>query len=477
MALATQSGGFLTLLKKRNFLRLWLAQLLSTTIFNASNYAIVILTESLTHSATLIGLAFICFNLPAVLLSGPAGVFVDRLDKRRVLWGSNILRAIATSIFVLILLSDRHLLLIPIYLLTFCISAISQFFTPAEGSTIPLLVSEEELMPALSLFNITFMLSYALGFVFLGPIGLSLLPGIHLQHLHFDSLAMLHILIVVLYLICAGLILLIPPSSFTQQTPASSAEDSMGKQTLGIIRNIWNEMREGWNFVHCNKHLLLAVIQLSFAGILILVIGQLATPIVTTLLQLPANMMALLFAPAGIGLVLGSILMPRITLRLSKARAILLGTIVLSLATVLLPSIIQLMYFLQPQNWQANPLLLMLLALIMFAAGFALDLINIPAQTAIQEMTPEWIKGRVLSLQLMLYNTCSIPILLAIGALTDLFNLQVVLYLLSICEIGFGVWGISYYKKHLPGLSFTELQKIQTPENSDTIGKRSPQLH
>src|SRR2546425_440887 len=110
MALARQSEGFLTLLKKRDFLRLWLAQL--------------------------------------------------------------------TSI----------------------IASIGQFFTPAEGSTIPMLVSEEELMPALSLFNITFMLSQALGFVIFAPIILSVLPTITIFHITIDAILQLYIIVGVLYL-------------------------------------------------------------------------------------------------------------------------------------------------------------------------------------------------------------------------------------------------------------------------------------
>ena len=43
MSLATPQGGFLTLLRKRNFLLLWLAQLVSMTIQNASNYAVLVL--------------------------------------------------------------------------------------------------------------------------------------------------------------------------------------------------------------------------------------------------------------------------------------------------------------------------------------------------------------------------------------------------------------------------------------------------
>ncbi|HCI82339.1 MAG TPA: hypothetical protein DHW02_21910, partial [Ktedonobacter sp.] len=137
-------SGFLTLLKKRQFLYLWLAQLISMTVLNASNYALLVLIEVVTGSTTLVGLAIICFSVPAIIFGAPAGVFVDRMNKRQVLWGSNCLRAIATFVFVISLLLNHHQL-IPVYLLTFLISTIGQFFSPAEGSTIPQLVSEEEL--------------------------------------------------------------------------------------------------------------------------------------------------------------------------------------------------------------------------------------------------------------------------------------------------------------------------------------------
>src|SRR5437879_2551173 len=156
MAVIVPHEGFLTLLKKKNFLRLWLAQLISMTILNASNYALLVLIEEVTHSTTLVGLAIICFSLPALLLGAPAGVYVDRINKRRVLWGSNCLRAIATFVFVLSLLTNRHQL-VPVYLLTFLISCIGQFFTPAEGSAIPLLVGEDEFMSALYFLNISFL--------------------------------------------------------------------------------------------------------------------------------------------------------------------------------------------------------------------------------------------------------------------------------------------------------------------------------
>src|SRR6266566_4098345 len=215
MAVSAPQGGFITLLKNKNFLRLWLAQLISLTILFASNYGLLVLIEEVTGSTTLVGLAIISFSLPALLLGAPAGVYVDRMNKRRVLWASNCLRAIATFLFVLSLLLNRHQL-IPVYLLTFLISSIGQFFTPAEGSAIPMLVSEEELMPALSLFNITFMLSQALGFILLAPIILTLLPTFKVFSLVVHPVESLYAIIAVLYAVCAILIALIPQESFSQ---------------------------------------------------------------------------------------------------------------------------------------------------------------------------------------------------------------------------------------------------------------------
>ena len=467
MAISAPQGGFISLLKKKNFLRLWLAQLISMTILFASNYALLVLIEEVTGSTTLVGLAIIAFSLPALLLGAPAGAYVDRLNKRRVLWGSNCLRAIATFAFVISLLLNRHQL-IPVYLLTFLISCIGQFFTPAEGSSIPLLVGEDELMPALSLFNITFMLSQALGFILFAPIILSFLPTFKVFSLVVHPVESLYAIIAVLYGVCAILIALIPQESFSQP----EQDKPVNTQNLEIVNSIWTEMYQGWSFVRRNKQLFLAVIQLSFAGVLLLVIGELATPIVTLLLHLLPNEMAFVFAPAGIGLVTGSIFMPRIARRLGKSRAVIIGSVVLTLTTMLLPLTTLVAQALQPAGWNTNPLLLLVVALLMFLAGVALDFINIPAQTAIQELTPDWIKGRVLALQLILYSACSIPVILFIGAIADLFGIDRVIYLISICVLAFGLWGIYYERKHpvvIPVIDAEEVDK--TVETLNLPGK------
>jgi len=466
MTTATPQRGFHTLFKNRNFLLLWLAQLISMTILNASNFAIIVLIQEITGSTTLIGLAIICFSIPAVIIGAPAGVFVDHRNKRRILFYSNILRAFATFGFVVSLVINRNEL-VTIFLLTFLISSIGQFFTPAEGASIPLLVDEEELTSALSLFNITFILSQAIGFLVLAPLILLLLPSFKLGNIPIFPAEILYAIIAVLYLVSALLISLIPSKAFTERK--HKKHEQTGTDSIGALQNVWNEVREGWTFIRRNSQLFLAVIQLSFAGVLLLLIGELATPLVTNLFNLPASSVAFVFAPAGVGLVAGSLVMPRILQRMSKEHAIFIGSLVLAGTIVLLPLSYLLGHYIEKQGLSSKLIYLGAVPFFMFIAGVAIDFINIPAQTAIQESTPEWIKGRVLALQLMLYNAFSIPILLFIGGIADTFGIDKVIYLVSVIIICFGLWGRFYERKHkgqdTRGDVLEEKAKLSEPES------------
>src|SRR2546426_8179272 len=95
-----QAASFRRVLKNRNFVLLWLAQLISLTILNAANFGIIVLVNEVTHSVVMAGVAIIAFTLPAVPFSAVAGVIVDRLNKRQVLWVSNMLRMFTMLLIV-----------------------------------------------------------------------------------------------------------------------------------------------------------------------------------------------------------------------------------------------------------------------------------------------------------------------------------------------------------------------------------------
>ena len=440
------AGSFGRVLKNRPFLLLWLAQLLSLTVFNAANYGVIAIVTAVTHSTVMVGLAIISFTLPAVPFSLLAGVYVDHLNKRLVLWVSNALRAATTGLIVLALLWNPHML-IPLFLLTFLISLITQFFTPAEASAIPLLVSRHDLAPALSLFSITLTVSQALGFLLLGGLITVLFPPFQLslgflrvQILSFD---MLFVTVALVYIICTLLILAIPTRALQRkQSAGPDLLRSPGKQAWKVIRH---DVREAWACIRLDRQLLLALLRVSFVSVLLLVIGELAGPFVVTVLHLPVRALPLFLAPAGLGLVLGGLFMPALMRWLGKSHTIAVGSLCTAAGLVLIP----LGRLLWSRLALPVPGILLYVGAVTFFLGIALQMVNIPAQTMMQEQAPQEERGRVFSFQSMLFNTGSIPVLLFAGVIADTLGVETVMYVVAVAILGFSWWAARYSHRSL----------------------------
>ena len=437
-------SSFRRVLKNRSFLLLWLAQLLSQVVFNAANYGIIALVTAVTHSTTLVGLAIVSFTLPAVPFSLLAGVYVDYLNKRLVLWVSNILRAAAMGLMVFVLLVNPHTVLW-LFFLAFLISLISQFFTPAEASAIPLLVSKQDLVSALSLFNITLTIAQALGFLVLGGLVTSLFPPFTITlgalTVHVISFDILFAIVAVTYLICTLLILAIPARDLEEQKkeqPQLSA--LLGRQAWITVRA---GVKETWHYVGEDKPLLLALMQVSGVSIVLLVIGELAGPFVVNVLGLPVQLLPLIFAPAGVGLVLCGLLMPLLTRYLGINRTIATGSIGAAVGLLLIPIG---RFVLEHLGLPAFGVLVFV-AILTFFIGAALDMVNIPAQTEMQDRAPAEERGRIFSFQSMLYNAGSIPVLLFLGVMADTLGVETVLFLLAGGILLFRLWAFWYARR------------------------------
>ena len=435
----TPSGSFKRVLRNKSFLLLWLAQLISQIGFNAANYGIILLVTEITGSTFMVGIAIVSFTLPAVPFSILASVYVDYLDKRLILWVCNALRAFATGMIVVALLWNRRALL-PLYLLSFFMSVITQFFTPAESSTIPLLVGIRDVMPALSLFSITLTLAQALGFLLLGQLITLLVPPFKLSIgpavIPVQPVDLLFFIIAVAYFICMWLILAIPPHTLRYEGERKQwIPRGLGEQIKNIARY---DVRASWALVRQNHILFMALMRAATVSVLLMAIGELAGPFVKNVLHLPANALSLIFAPAGVALVLGGLTMPHLTGLIGKGRTITIGTCVAAIGLILLPlgqMIGSILY--------GGMTGIIVVAAMSFVIGFALDMINIPAQTYLQEHTPENERGRVFAFLSMLYSSSSIPILLFVGLIAQAASIQVMMCVLGIVILLFQFWAAS----------------------------------
>src|ERR1700674_23475 len=126
------------LLRNPNFLKLWIAQILSLMGLQSLLLLAVILIEDVTKSGIQTAGAIVAFSLPAVVFGPIAGGILDRVSKKTILVVSNAARVASQGGLALLAYLGLNnamnpLLLVGlVYLTIFITSAIGQFFAPAE---------------------------------------------------------------------------------------------------------------------------------------------------------------------------------------------------------------------------------------------------------------------------------------------------------------------------------------------------------
>ena len=406
----TSLGSFTGVLESRSFLYLWMAQALSQTALNATIYVLLVRVQEQTGSTTALGLLILSFIVPSVLMGVAAGVFVDRWQKKRVLLITNLLRAVIVLSFA-ILAQDLWLIL----LVNLTYSAVSQFFLPAELAAIPAVVPENQLIRANGLFNLTLSSAQLAGFVIIGPILVKGLGG-----------PAVFILLALVYALCAALIWFM---RMEEPELRRAGLDLKG----GWFRPVVSEWQEGLRLLARDSSISLSILHLTLMNSLILVIGMLAPGYVSRVLGIGAADSVFIMAPAGVGMLAGISLLPRLAQQWPKELLANIGVFVtagvlyflalvgqlgqLPGATGLLP---RLSLITLPAG--AGPVMTVMgLALVL---GFGYALVNVSAQTLVQQRVPFELRGRVFATQMAFANTAAILPLVFLGSLADLIGIS-----------------------------------------------------
>jgi len=160
---------FSDVLKSRNFFRLWLGQIISQLGDRLYQMALIGFVYSRAPGSAYEIAKVLSFTIIPVFLVGPiAGVYVDRWNRRKILFVCDFLRAALVLAIPAFLFYTKNLL--PIYLIIFVVFSIGRFFVPAKLSIVPELVENKDLLIANSLINTTGMIAAILGFGFGGVI-------------------------------------------------------------------------------------------------------------------------------------------------------------------------------------------------------------------------------------------------------------------------------------------------------------------
>jgi MFS family permease len=154
-----KAQGFRAILRNRDFSKLWIGQLISNVGSSIGSLALLFYAFALTGSElAMAGLAMVQI-LPMVLFSGIIGVYIDRWDRKKIMIGADIVRAIATFLYPFVTVLPSFVTpLTWLYILAFIYATSNAFFFPARSASIPRLVEREELVTANSLAQMTFQM-------------------------------------------------------------------------------------------------------------------------------------------------------------------------------------------------------------------------------------------------------------------------------------------------------------------------------
>jgi MFS family permease len=375
----------------RDFLKLWTGQTISEFGSQVSQIAIPTVAVLTLHAsafevATLTTVEF----LPFVLFTLPAGVWVDRLERRAILIAGDTGRAVLLA-SVPIAYGLGHLTLAQLYAVGFLVGIHTVFFDVAYQSYLPALVDRETLIEGNSKLQIT-----ASGAQIAGP--------------GFAGL--------IIKLATAPYALLVDAASFVVSggfTVAIRKREDVAARAAAR-RKLRHELWEGLQYVLRHRYLLPQALSTGSSNFCSNIVYALLYVYAYRRLGLTPFAVGLAGSIAAVGWLLGSWLAPRLRDRLGVNGATILGSVVGGPSALLIP--------LAPHGLAA----VAFLALAMGIGGFGAVVYNIQQVSLRQAITPERLQGRMnATMRFLVWGTIPLGSLVG-GALAATIGLRAALF-------------------------------------------------
>jgi MFS family permease len=153
--------GFSTLLRQnRNYRYTWTGQVVSEIGDHFNNVAVFALALDTTKSGLVVSGIMLSRAVPAMLVGPLAGVALDRLDRKRVMIASDLVRMVVAACFIFTVQQKSTWLL---YVLSALVMMASPFFTAGRSSILPTIATKEEIHTANSLTQTTGWITLTIG--------------------------------------------------------------------------------------------------------------------------------------------------------------------------------------------------------------------------------------------------------------------------------------------------------------------------
>lgn len=372
------------LLKNTQFLKLWSNQILLQIAFNLAGFTALLLIDHLTSSRFALAQFYAMITLPAFLVGIYAGSIIDLTNRKKLMLITDLL---LTLLFLGYIFAAGHYW--TILFVAFLASSVSQFFTPAESATIPMLVSEKQLEHANALFLFTTLGAVMAGYALAGPI-IQLFGGIEKGGAEAAfSIASASAAI--------GSILLFSLKTIETEKPQLKAKNVLNT-TWKLTKEIFWEVK---NNIKISLSIgLLALIEFSIGMLAIIFIDY-----VKIYLKFPSTSISyFLIIPLIIGLIIGISIMETVQKWLGRGSSMFIGILTFGLIILSL-------------GFASKSLSLQLLRILTMASAVAVGITavfeTVHPRTILQENTPPEMLGRVFAfVTVTISAVVPVPILL-----------------------------------------------------------------
>lgn len=310
----------------------------------------------LTHSAASLGFVGLSAFLAIIIVALPAGLIVDKLDRKKVLLFSQILPCFVSLTLLLMTITDT-ITPLAIYILVFFSFAARAFQGPARQSIIPQLVSHEYFLNAFSLQTMSRQVS-----LMIGPA----IAGFVIEFLKVQTVYILNFSTFVIY------ILILLPIHIRPHSRASEVTYS--------VKSVW----EGIRFVLSNQILVYTML-LDFIANFFSSATTLLPIFAREIFNIGPKGLGLLYSAPAIGSTLTGLILASIHNIKNQGKIILLGVLIYGGATIAFGL--------------SNSFILALIFLSLVGVGDMLS--TVLRNTIRQILTPDHLKGRMVSVNMI----------------------------------------------------------------------------
>jgi MFS family permease len=404
-----QSKGLLrafTALRQRNFRLYWFGQMISFMGSRMQSIGQAWLVLELTHSGWQLGVVGALQALPVLLFSIFGGVFADRWPKRRVLLVTES-AAIIQALLLWVLVATGTVQLWHIYILAILLGFTNCLYLPTSRAFVIEMVGREDLPNAVALNSSLANLARIVG------------PGLGGIIIAASSVTMLFLLNALSFLpVLVGLALIRSRDLHAQALQHKSA---------GERQNTWQSLREGMDYVWKTPAVLLMILVVGLVLLFGSNFGVVLPLFATDVLHVGAEGFGFFSAAAGVGALLATLWLAWSNQK-SVVRRVLVGMLVFGVLEA---------------AFAVSRIYLLSLVLIA-GVGFMEMAFATQALSTLQTVTPDRLRGRVTSVQVLFFDG-SLPLgYLLMGWLAGLYGAPMAMIIgafLSLLVAGAGwIW-------------------------------------